>query len=77
MTVVLGNYLEKILGVSIKTIDVYLCRYEFSHIQREVIKKQPNRYYYMTNDDINLLKKLIENRYKNRRVKNGIAATNN
>ena len=66
------DYLEKQIGVSIKTIQLYLCRSEFSHVKR-VSRKRIERYYNITNYDIERLKELIRRRNVKRGVKNGIS----
>lgn len=63
------NYLEKCIGVSIKTINVYLCRAEFAHIKR-VSRKKIERYYNVTNYDIEQLKQLIRKRNHKRGTSN-------
>lgn len=56
-----ADYLSKILGVSVKTIDMYLCGYGFNHIQTE--KKGTEKYYkFVTEKDLIALEKLAKRR---------------
>lgn len=56
-------YLSKILGVSSKTIDMYLCGYGFNHIQTE--KKGTEKYYkFVTEKDLIALQRRAQRKKK-------------
>lgn len=58
-----AKYLSKILGVSDKTIDMYLCGYGFSHI--ETVKKGAEKIYQnITEKDLIALHKLADRKRK-------------
>lgn len=59
-----AKYLSKMLGVSDKTIDMYLCGYGFSHI--ETVKKGTEKVYKnVTEKDLIALQRRAQRKKKN------------
>ena len=54
-------YLSNLLGVSIQTIEVYLCGWGFSHIQK-IHKGGVKHYKYVTAADLEALENLAKRR---------------
>lgn len=54
-------YLSKLLGVTIKTIDMYMCGWGFSHVQT-TFKNDEKYYEFLTEKDLIALEKLAKRR---------------
>lgn len=56
-----AKYLSKILGVTDRTIDYYLCGWKFSHI-KTVFRGLDKYYKFLTSKDLQELEKLAKRR---------------